>query len=155
LVVAASSPALSCEAEQGGAFVDHEEEADFEPFDSAKADGVSATFDRNRVVDDDFFTDAGALDAAAVQAFFEHTPYGRPCFLASEMLGDKTPAEAIVEAAAEHGVNPILLLSRMQVEKGLVGKSTRPSRSAIDFAFGCGCSDGQACSEAFRGFDKQ
>lgn len=155
LVVAATSPALSCEAEQGGAFVDHEEEADFEPFDSAKADGVSATFDRNRVVDDDFFTDAGALDAAAVQAFFEHTPYGRPCFLASEMLGDKTPAEAIVEAAAEHGVNPILLLSRMQVEKGLVGKSTRPSRSAIDFAFGCGCSDGQACSEAFRGFDKQ
>ena len=144
-----------CDPDAGGAFVDHEEELDFEPFDSAKADGVSATFDRNRVVEDDFFVDAAAVDAAAVQAFLEHTPYGKPCFLAKETLGSTTPAEAIVDAAKEHGVNPILLLARMQVEKGLVSKSSRPSQSAVDFAFGCGCPDGKACGEAFRGFDKQ
>jgi hypothetical protein len=155
LVGALGLPLSGCDGDEGGAFVEHEEELDFEPFDSAKADGVSATFDRHRVVDDDFFTDVDAVDAAAVQAFLEHTPYGKPCFLATEMLGATTPAEAIVDAAVEHGVNPIMLLSRMQVEKGLVSKSSRPSKNAVDFAFGCGCPDGKACSEAFRGFDKQ
>jgi hypothetical protein len=155
LVLGLLLAAIGCDAAEDGAFVDHEESSDFDPFDAAKADGVASVFNRHDVVDDAFFVAAEAVDVAAVQAFLEHTPYGRPCFLADAVVGNTTPAAAIVAAAKRHDINPILLLSRMQVEKGLISKSKAPSQKAIDFAFGCGCADGNSCSEAFRGFDKQ
>ena len=56
-----------CVGREDGAIRDHEESADFEPFDASKADGVASTFNRNSVVDDSFFTAATAVDAIAVQ----------------------------------------------------------------------------------------
>lgn len=149
------SLASACAADEGGAFTGHEEDSDFLPFDGTKADGVSDSFLRNDVMSDELFVASDLVGVEGVQAFLENTPYGRRCFLADAQLGGQSAAEAIVQAAEAHEVSPLLLLVRMQVEKGLVGKSTAPSQSAVDFAFGCGCHDGRACDESFRGFGKQ
>ena len=155
--LAATMAVSGCSAgNDGGAFENHDEGSDFEPFDSAKADGVAEYFTPNFIMDDALFTASAALDAAQIQAFFESTPYGgRRSFLADATTGGRSAAEAIVDASYEHGINPLVLLVRMQVEKSLVGKSAAPSANTIDFAFGCGCHDGKTCNEAYRGFDKQ
>jgi hypothetical protein len=139
-------------------FVQHDEPLDFEvdQDDTGKADGISPTvFDRNRIVEEAFFTNANAVDGNGVQAFFENTPYGTRSFLANERVGGRRAADVIVEKSREAGINPVMLVARMQVEKGLVSKTQRPSQNTVDFAFGCGCPDGHSCYESYRGLDKQ
>jgi len=139
-------------------FVDHDEASDFDPVydDSGKADGISpSSFDPNTIVKEVFFTNTEAVDGDGVQSFFEDTPYGNRSFLADETIGGARAADVIVEASQHAGLNPIVMLARMQVEKSLVGKSQRPSSSSLDWAFGCGCPDGRSCYEGYRGFDKQ
>lgn len=130
---------------------------DYEPVGSdGKADGVGATFHRDRVVSDAAFFDTAALDAAAVQAFLEATPYGGRSFLADERVSTGARfSAALVDIARARGLNPLVLLVTVQKEKGLISRTTAPPRHAIDFAFGCGCPDGGSCSSAFRGLDKQ
>jgi hypothetical protein len=135
-------------------FAEHEEPEDY-VVEKAGVRGLPASFDRDHVMDDDFFTNEGAVTAADVQAFLEDTPYGRPSFLARERVNGRLASEAIAAAGQAYGINPIVLLARMQVEKSLVGKSTRPSANSVDYAFGCGCPDGRACNRAYRGLDKQ
>lgn len=135
-------------------YTDHDEPLDFEPVEG-KADGVSESFNQNLVVDDAFFTAADALTPAQIQAFLEHTPYGKRSFLADEKVGGRPFSEVLVEVAQGRQINPIMLLSRLQVEKSLVAKTSRPSGNAVDFAMGCGCPDNKPCNEAYRGIDKQ
>lgn len=139
-------------------FVEHDEPLDFQvdQDESGKADGTSPTvFDRNRIVEESFFTNANAVDGDGVQAFFENTPYGTRSFLADERVGGRRAADVIVEISRAAGINPVMLVARMQVEKGLVSKTQRPSQNTVDFAFGCGCPDGHSCYESYRGLDKQ
>ncbi len=143
-----------------GAYVDHDEELDFEDVPTpgdGKADvsGLPATFDRHLIMDDDQFTNTAAIDAAGLQQFFEDSPYGNRSWLASHTVSGMSAAEAIVGAAQEAGLNPLMMVARMQVEKSLVSKSTRPSQRSIDYAFGCGCPDNRPCNTAFKGLDKQ
>lgn len=135
-------------------YTDHDEPLDFEPVEG-KTDGIAEVFDKNLVVTDAFFTASNALTPAQIQAFLEHTPYGKRSFLADEKVGGRPFSQVLVEVAQSRQLNPIMLLSRMQVEKSLVAKTTRPSGDAVDFAFGCGCPDNQPCNEAYRGIDKQ
>jgi hypothetical protein len=135
-------------------YTDHDEPLDFEPVEG-KADGVSEVFNQNLVVEDAFFTASNALTPAQIQAFLESTPYGKRSFLADEMVGGRKFSEVLVEVAQGREINPIMLLSRLQVEKSLVAKTSRPSGNAVDFAMGCGCPDNQPCNEAYRGIDKQ
>ncbi len=129
--------------------------ADLEPVDSEKLDGPLARFDRNLLLDDALFTDAGALDAAAVQAFLEQTPYGRRSFLADEQVDGVPFSQVLVETAAAYEINPVLLLVRLQVEHSLVSKSSRPADDVVDFALGCGCPDGTSCDPARAGMATQ
>jgi hypothetical protein len=135
----------------------HEEASDFVVVgsDGHKADSFAPTFDRNRVLTEGFFLASGVVDGDAVQAFLEHTPYDTRCWLADEKVSGIRAADAVVNAARTAGLNPIVLLARMQVEKSLIGKTVRPSQNAIDYAFGCGCPDGSACDPKYRGLDKQ
>jgi hypothetical protein len=135
-------------------YTDHDEPLDFEPVEG-KTDGVSDSFDKNLVVTDAFFTASNAVTPAQIQAFLENTPYNKRSFLADETVGGRKFSEVLVEVAQGRGINPVMLLSRMQVEKSLIAKTTRPSGNAVDFAFGCGCPDNQPCNEAYRGIDKQ
>jgi hypothetical protein len=96
------------------------------------------------------------MTATSVQAFFERTPYGRRSFLAGERVGSgELLSSALVRAATERGINPIVLLVTLQKERGLVSLTTAPTRHSIDYAFGCGCPDGGSCSTAYKGLDKQ
>ncbi|MFN3201145.1 MAG: hypothetical protein ACE366_22285 [Bradymonadia bacterium] len=117
--------------------------------------GIPERFDRNRVVDDSFFNASNAVTAAQVQAFLERNPYGTRTFLADTRINGVQASEAIVTASRAHGINPIMMIARMQVEKSLISKTRRPSSSSVDYAFGCGCPDGRACNARFRGLDKQ
>lgn len=116
--------------------------------------GVPATFGRNNIMSDDFFTNVDAVDAAAVQRFLESTPYGGRSWLASAQLDGKPASQALVEASREAGINPVVMLARMQVESSLINRSTNPG-SRADYAFGCGCPDGRSCSSAYRGLARQ
>lgn len=135
---------------------DHDEPADFDPAPAdGKADGTPAVFDPDNVIGDDVFTADLAMDVADVQAFFEDTPYGTRSWLASAQIDGRSAAEAVVTAARAHGIHPLMLVARMQVESSLVSKTVAPSQSRQDKALGCGCPDGSACNTSYRGLDKQ
>lgn len=128
---------------------------DLEPVEAGKFDGALAVFDADLLFDDATFTDTDAVTVAAVQGLLESTPYGSRSFLADEVVRGEPFSKVLVDVAAAKQLNPILLLVRLQVEKSLVSKATRPSGNAVDFALGCGCADGKACNEAYRGLDAQ
>lgn len=141
----------------GGLYTGHGEPADFQvpPAGDEKSDAFPSSFNRHRILSQAYFTNSGIVGLAAVQRFLEETPYGKRCWLADEWIGDKTASQAIVDVAVEKGLNPIVLLVRMQVEQSLISKVERPGQFKVDFAFGCGCLDGQDCDEYFRGLDRQ
>ncbi|MBM4397381.1 MAG: hypothetical protein FJ087_17055 [Deltaproteobacteria bacterium] len=161
LVLPACIAALAaCEGEPVGPsspLTGHDQPEDFvvPPDGGSKTDAFSATFNRNRVVSEGFFGASAMVGADAVQAFLERTPYGTRSWLADAKVGEKRAADAVCEAAVAKGINPVVLLARMQVEKSLVGRETAPSGHTRDYAFGCGCPDDRACNPAFKGLDKQ
>ncbi|MFO0735385.1 MAG: hypothetical protein U0270_05880 [Labilithrix sp.] len=107
--------------------------------------GVPTTFQRNRVMDDAFYTDSSWATAAEIQSFLENTVWNRPSWLATEtiVLFDHPGSaaipvsQAIVRTAQAHHINPLLLLARMQVEKSLVSAERRPAEAARSFGLGC------------------
>lgn len=111
-------------------------------------------FDRHRLLGDVAFVDASALTVDEIQAFLENTPYGGRSALASYSSGGRSAARAIHEAAQAHGINPLLILTRAQLEMSLIGKATA-SQFSLDYAFGCGCPDNQSCSTQWKGFHRQ
>lgn len=136
-----------------------------DPFDlevdpaDQKADGAPGedNFEPERVVSDTAFFDRDALDGEEVQAFFESTPYrGARTFLADVVLDSgERASDALVRVARERGLNPLVLLVTIQKEAGLVSRTEAPTGTRIDYPLGCGCHDGRACDERFKGFDKQ
>lgn len=149
---------VACAEEPVGPYEDHDEPSDYDEVpadDSGKADALSATFTAGAVMPDAFFTDTESVDGDELQRFFEASPYNNRSWLADAKVGELRAADAIVEESRAAGINPLVMVARMQVEKSLVSKSVRPAQSRIDFAFGCGCPDYQACSEAYRGLDRQ
>jgi hypothetical protein len=154
LALALITALCACAAEAPG--TDHDEPADFEVDpDDGKADGLPATFNQNNVVDDILLTDATALTVEEVQAFFEKNPYGTRSWLAGHQAGGVSAAEMVVEAATTHGVNPLILIARMQTETSLVSKTSAPSQRTLDRALGCGCPDGGSCNAAYSGLQRQ
>ena len=137
----------------------HDEPSDFDPVTWAhdgKADfsGVPAAFDHDTIVDDTVFTTA-AVDGDAIQAFLENTPYGNRSWLADYSIGGKRFADRVVEIATADGLDPAILLVRLQVESSVIGKTARPSAATLSHATGCGCLDGSSCSASLSGFENQ
>lgn len=107
--------------------------------------GIASEFQRNRVMEDSFYSNASWATASEIQAFLENTVWNKPSWLATETLvlfeePNSKPipvSEAIVRTAKAHNINPLLLLARMQVEKSLVSAEKRPSESARSFGLGC------------------
>ena len=134
--------------------------ADYDPVDwspDGKADfsGVPATFDKNDIMEDAILTADTAVDGSAVQAFLEHSPYGTRSWLADATLDGKRFADDLVDIAGAHGVDPVVLLARMQVESSLVSATVRPGKSRTDVALGCGCPDASRCASAYLGLSNQ
>lgn len=145
----------ACAVDDGEPVTEHDEPADYDPVPAdGKADGVPAVFDQHDVMGDDTFTE-DRVTVAEMQRFLERSPYNNRSWLADYRIGDKSGAQLVVEAARGAGINPIVLLARMQVESSAVSKTVRPSQATLDKALGCGCPDGRACSSAYRGFQAQ
>jgi MYXO-CTERM domain-containing protein len=127
------------------------------PEDSARGTSSSVTerpFDRNAVLDDKSMRDAETLTVADVQKFLDKTPWGTRSALAKYTEGGKSAATIMVDAAKAHGINPLEMLVRVQMEQGLVYKTTAPATS-ISLAFGCGCPHSSVCNDSYRGFANQ
>jgi hypothetical protein len=137
-----------------GIEVEHDPE-DFEVEADGKADGISAVFDMHEVMDDLLFVAGEAMDATALQEFFEHSPYKNRSWLASHAIEGVPASEFIVAVAREHAIHPLVLVARMQVETSLVSKTAPPAQRLIDRALGCGCPDGGGCNQSFKGIGPQ
>lgn len=160
LLVAALAAISAAACTDAGPDDDHDEPSDFEPVpspDDGKADvaGIPATFDRHLVMSDALFTDVDTVTAAELQRFFEASPYRNRSWLADATIDGAPASEAIVAASRAAGINPVVMVARMQVEKSLVSKTVRPTGSRVDYAFGCGCPDNRPCNPTFKGLDRQ
>ncbi len=117
--------------------------------------GVPVTFNRHSIMTDTVLLAADAVDANAVQAFLERSPYGTRSWLADHKVETKRFADILVEESRAGGIDPVVLLARMQVESSLVSKTVKPSNSTIAKALGCGCPDYRPCSRAYAGMQSQ
>lgn len=125
--------------------------------DEAASSGQASTrdtFDKNDVLDDASLLDDGAMTVGDVQAFLDKTPWGTRSVLARYSEDGASAAKILHAASQKYGVNPLLLLVRVQMEQGLVSKTTAP-QSVIDIAFGCGCPHSPVCSDKYMGFANQ
>jgi hypothetical protein len=150
---------ISCGGEVGpevGPYTDHDESSDFDEvtFDG-KADGILNSFNRENIMADHIFVNDTMINADQLQQFFERSPYNNRSWLADHRVGGLRAADLIIAGSREKGINPIVMVARMQVEKSLVSKTSRPSDRSVNYAFGCGCPDNQACNPQYRGLDKQ
>ena len=80
---------------------------------------------------DEFFRNSNYLDSSEIQ---------RLLIEKNSCLKDSGVDKIIVDAAKEYNVNPVLLLSRLQVEKNLVSKQ-KARDSDIQYGMGYGCFD--------------
>lgn len=125
----------------------------YEPEDG-KADGYS--FNPHMLIEDLLFEDANFLTEAQIQSFLENTPYRRRSFLADYAEDGVLVSRHIYEAAQSFKINPLVLLTKLQVESSVVFKEVSPQDSTVDHAMGCGCHDGDpACSRGPKGVGPQ
>ncbi|MCA9588158.1 MAG: hypothetical protein KC657_22700 [Myxococcales bacterium] len=124
--------------------------------DAARSGQASTrdAFDKNDVLDDESLMDVDAMTESDVQSFLDKTPWGTRSVLARYSEDGSTAAELMYAAAKKHGINPLVLLVRLQMEQGLVSKTSAP-QSTIDIAFGCGCPHSPVCSDKYMGFANQ
>lgn len=140
-----------------GQYSAHEEASDFEPAAPlvGKADDVAPIFDADHIVSDAFFRDSDAMSAAQIQAFLDSTPYGNRSWLAAEVVDGRSLAQVIADTSVEYSLNPMMILSRFQVEGSHISTSRHPGNRSASRALGCGCFDGQQCRSAYLGLGKQ
>jgi hypothetical protein len=113
-------------------------------------------FDRNAIVDPASFTDTETLDAKAVQRFLGKTPYGRPSFLETYQSNGVRAADAIISAARQYRINPLVFLVFAQTTQGLVGERNYPfPPERVEYVFRCGCLAAKDCLPQLAGFDRQ
>src|SRR5689334_17829452 len=102
---------------------DDEFPAKLQPDDFKALEGEDAPkFDRNKVTDLGVFTDIETIkEAPDVQKIFERTPYGGRSFLGTYQSNGVRAADAVVRAARQHRINPLVLIVFAQITEGLLG----------------------------------
>lgn len=124
--------------------------------DLKKPEGVDVPFDRNSIADPARFTDFETLDVTSVQRFFARTPYGRPSFLETYQSNGVRAADAIISAARQYRINPLVFLVFAQTVQGLVGERNYPfPPDRVEYVFRCGCLQSTQCLPQLAGFDRQ
>ena len=114
-----------------------------------------APFAADGLLSDAAFLDTHAATVTLLDAFLRAPPHRVRSLLSTYDAEDGRPAsEVIVREAARAGLNPLVLLAKLQVEQSLVSRRDASPR-AFAFALGCGCPDGRKCAEKTRGFAAQ
>lgn len=106
-------------------------------------------FQKDLLISDHCLTNSGSMTVAQIQAFLDK----KGSILAKPYRGSK-PAQMIYDAARKHGINPQVLLTRLQCEQGLISAKTA-TQKRLDWALGVGCYDSGNWNQKFKGFDKQ
>jgi nucleoid-associated protein YgaU len=106
-------------------------------------------FQKDYLISDSTLTDSSTMTVAQIQKFLE----SRKSVLAKPYRGS-SPAKMIYDAAKKYGINPQVLLTRLQCEQGLISKKTATQKQ-LDWALGVGCYDSGNWNQKFKGFDKQ
>jgi len=123
--------------------------------DTASIDGQSP-FDPTEIIDLGSFTDTQSFAAIDVQTFLEHTPYARSSFLSTYQSNGVRAVDAVMSSALKYGINPLVFLTRAEVDQGLIGAQYYPfPTSRVEYVFGCGCTGSNDCDPALAGFDRQ
>ncbi|PKL45233.1 MAG: hypothetical protein CVV41_03840 [Candidatus Riflebacteria bacterium HGW-Riflebacteria-1] len=106
-------------------------------------------FQQDYVISDRALTNSGTMSVADIQKFLA----SKNSVLAQPYRGS-SPAQMIYDAAKKHGINPQVILTRLQCEQGLISKSTA-TQHKLDWALGVGCYDSGNWNQKFKGFEKQ
>ncbi len=112
-------------------------------------DSWEETFQKDYLISDHDFTDTTTMSVAQIQAFLEK----KGSCLAKPYRGG-SPAQMIYNAALKYGINPQVILTRLQCEQGLISKKSATEKQ-LDWAVGVGCYDSGNWNQKFKGFDKQ
>lgn len=127
-----------------------------DPLDFAGLDAGGLPFNADNLISNEALADAAASDTAFLQKFFARTTYNRSSFLETYSSGGVRAADGIMRAARYYQINPIVLLARMQSDKGLVGAKDYPfPTERVEYAFRCGCGGPSNCDPRLAGLDKQ
>lgn len=117
--------------------------------EGVKDDSWRASFDRTNAMSDHEFTDAGSMSQPQIQSFLESKGS-----VLSKPVNGMLPSQAILDAANRNGINPKVLLARLQTEQGLISKKTATQKQ-LDWALGVGAYDSGNWNQNYKGFDKQ
>jgi hypothetical protein len=121
--------------------------------DLSLTDGT--TFDKNEILDLASFTDT-QIERDTLQCFLEHTPYSHPSFLSTYVSNGIRASDALIGVGAKYGINPFVLLVRLEVTQGLVEQAGYPAPSSrVEYVFRCGCVSADQCDPSLAGLDKQ
>ena len=137
-------------------YVHEPPEADLLPYEPepGKADGYG--FDPNTLIEDAVFEDFNFLTQPQIQEFLERTPYNRRSFLADYLDDGMSVSTHLYESAKRWRINPLVLLTKLQVESSVVFRQAAPDDFVVNRAMGCGCHDGDAnCTRAPLGMGPQ
>lgn len=106
-------------------------------------------FQKDYLISDFALTNSNSMSVKQIQSFLER----KGSVLAKPYKGS-TPAQMIYDAAKRHGINPQVILTRLQCEQGLISAKTA-SQKQLDWALGVGAYDSGNWNSKFKGFDKQ
>lgn len=124
--------------------------------DFAKPEGEVGAFNHNILVDTAAFLDADTIDSPALQRFLAKTPYSRPSFLDTYQSNGVRAADAIISAAHQYRINPLVFLVFAETFQGLIGERNYPfPPERVEYVFHCGCVKNDDCLPQLAGFDRQ
>lgn len=114
----------------------------------------SGGFDPSAIISQAAFRDSGSMTVEQIQAFLEEQPGSLARYKAADRNGVMKPASQLIgEAAVAHGINPKVLLVKLQKEQSLLERPN-PTQRAYDWALGVGKTDSRTISK-YRGFGMQ
>ncbi len=121
-------------------------------------------FDRDKIISLEELTDS-TVTGDVLRAFLTYrvvdktrkSPYGHESFLSSYYSNGLSAVDALLNAAEQYRINPLVLLARVEMAQGLVGMEFYPTDdpARVEYVFRCGCSGPGVCDPAYAGFDHQ
>lgn len=125
-------------------------------------------YSNNNLIDDAVFDNSGSMDTAAIQGFLNKYPNSCLKNYSSTMPdadpykayftygGSGTAAQIIRRVADVWGINPQVILAKLEQEESLVRGNAGCPDWRYNSAMGMGCPDGGACpAPGYEGFTKQ
>jgi nucleoid-associated protein YgaU len=116
---------------------------------SSGGESWSNRFQKKYLISDRALTNYNTMSVREIQSFLDQ----KGSVLAKPYRGS-TPAKMIYSAAKKYGINPQVLLTRLQCEQGLISAKAASKRK-LDWALGVGAYDSGNWNQKYKGLDKQ